>query len=35
MAKGNPVPERVTGYDLLLENLKVGNQKRWSFYLLG
>lgn len=33
--KRNPVPERVTGYDLLLETLKVGNQKRWSFYLLG
>lgn len=33
--KGNPVPERVTGYDLLLEALKVGNQKGWSFYLLG
>lgn len=33
--KRNPVPERVTGYDLLLETLKVGNRKRWSFYLLG
>jgi N-acetylglucosaminyldiphosphoundecaprenol N-acetyl-beta-D-mannosaminyltransferase len=33
--KGNPVPERVTGYDLLLETLKAGNQKGWSFYLLG
>jgi N-acetylglucosaminyldiphosphoundecaprenol N-acetyl-beta-D-mannosaminyltransferase len=33
--KGNPVPERVTGYDLFLECLKVGNQKGWSFYLLG
>ncbi|GEP66178.1 acetylglucosaminyldiphosphoundecaprenol acetyl-beta-D-mannosaminyltransferase [Clostridium beijerinckii] len=33
--KGNPVPERVTGYDLLLETIKVGNQKGWSFYLLG
>lgn len=33
--KGNPVQERVTGYDLFLECLKVGNQKSWSFYLLG
>lgn len=33
--KGNPVQERVTGYDLLLETLKIGNQKEWSFYLLG
>lgn len=33
--KKNPVPERVTGYDLLLETLKVGNQKGWSYYLLG
>ncbi len=33
--KGNPVPERVTGYYLLLETLKVGNEKGWSFYLLG
>lgn len=33
--KGDPVQERVTGYDLLLESLKVGNEKGWSFYLLG
>lgn len=33
--KGNPVPERVTGYDLLLECLKLGNAKGWSFYFLG
>lgn len=33
--KGNPVPERVTGIDLLLESLKVGNSKGWSFYFLG
>lgn len=33
--KRNPIPERVTGYDLFLESLKVGNQKGWSFYLLG
>jgi N-acetylglucosaminyldiphosphoundecaprenol N-acetyl-beta-D-mannosaminyltransferase len=33
--KRDPVPERVTGYDLLLESLVKGNQKEWSFYLLG
>jgi len=33
--KRNPVPERVTGYDLLLQCLKMGNQKGWSFYILG
>lgn len=33
--KGNPVRERVTGYDLFLETLKMGNQKEWSFYILG
>lgn len=33
--KRNPIPERVTGYDLFLESLKVGDQKGWSFYLLG
>lgn len=33
--KRNPVPERVTGFDLLLESLVLGNQKGWSFYLLG
>ncbi|MBB6215010.1 N-acetylglucosaminyldiphosphoundecaprenol N-acetyl-beta-D-mannosaminyltransferase [Anaerosolibacter carboniphilus] len=33
--KRNPISERVTGYDLFLESLKVGNQKGWSFYLLG
>jgi len=33
--KQNPIPERVTGYDLFLECLKVGNEKGWSFYLLG
>lgn len=31
----NPVPERVTGYDLLLESLKQGNLYNWSFYFLG
>jgi N-acetylglucosaminyldiphosphoundecaprenol N-acetyl-beta-D-mannosaminyltransferase len=33
--KRDPVPERVTGFDLLLESLKIGNEKSWSFYLLG
>ena len=31
----NPVAERVTGYDLLLESLKQGNLYNWSFYFLG
>lgn len=31
----NPVPERVTGYDLLIESLKQGNLYNWSFYFLG
>lgn len=30
-----PVPERVTGFDLLLESLELGNKKGWSFYFLG
>lgn len=33
--KGDPIEERVTGYDLLIETLNVGQQKGWSFYLLG
>lgn len=33
--KRNPIPERVTGFDLLLESLKLGNKKGWSFYFLG
>lgn len=33
--KRNPLPERVTGYDLFMLSLKVGNQKGWSFYILG
>lgn len=33
--KRNPVPERVTGYDLFLQSLKMGSEKGWSFYLLG
>lgn len=31
----NPIKERVTGYDLLLESLRLGNEKEWSFYFLG
>lgn len=31
----NSIPERVTGFDLLLELLKLGNQNRWSFYFFG
>lgn len=33
--KHNPVQERVTGYDLFLRCLEMGNKKGWSFYLLG
>lgn len=33
--KRNPLAERVTGYDLFLQSLKVGNERGWSFYLLG
>ncbi|WP_144939691.1 WecB/TagA/CpsF family glycosyltransferase [Paenibacillus sp. 32O-W] len=33
--RGNPVPERVTGYDLLLRLLEAGDRKGWSFYFLG
>ncbi|MGH4123463.1 MAG: WecB/TagA/CpsF family glycosyltransferase [Clostridium sp.] len=33
--KGEPLFERVTGVDLLLEVLKMGNQRGWSFYFLG
>jgi N-acetylglucosaminyldiphosphoundecaprenol N-acetyl-beta-D-mannosaminyltransferase len=33
--KGNPLPERVTGYDLLIQLLETGNEKKWTFYLLG
>lgn len=32
---GDPVPERVTGYDLLLRLLDEGNRHGWSFYFLG
>ncbi|OXM85600.1 WecB/TagA/CpsF family glycosyltransferase [Paenibacillus rigui] len=33
--KGNPLPERVTGCDLLLKLLETGHREHWSFYLLG
>jgi N-acetylglucosaminyldiphosphoundecaprenol N-acetyl-beta-D-mannosaminyltransferase len=33
--KGQPLSERVTGIDLLLEVLKMGNERGWSFYFLG
>ena len=33
--KRKPIVERVTGFDLLLEALKLGNDKGWSFYFLG
>lgn len=33
--KGEPIPERVTGYDLLLRMLEKGNELGWSFYFLG
>ncbi|MCM3783476.1 WecB/TagA/CpsF family glycosyltransferase [Neobacillus mesonae] len=33
--KGDPLPERVTGCDLLYHLLEAGHQKNWSFYLLG
>ncbi|QSF45751.1 WecB/TagA/CpsF family glycosyltransferase [Paenibacillus tianjinensis] len=33
--KGEPIPERVTGYDLLLRLLEKGNERGWSFYFLG
>lgn len=33
--RGGHLPERVTGCDLLLKLLEVGNRKRWSFYFLG
>ncbi|KGE17288.1 WecB/TagA/CpsF family glycosyltransferase [Paenibacillus wynnii] len=33
--KGEPIQERVTGYDLLLRLLDKGNTLGWSFYFLG
>ena len=32
---GNPLSERIAGYDLLVELLKVGNEEGWSAYFLG
>lgn len=32
---GTPLPERIAGYDLLVELLKRGNEKGWSAYFLG
>lgn len=32
---GTPLPERIAGYDLLVELLKIGNEKGWSAYFLG
>ncbi|AGA59839.1 exopolysaccharide biosynthesis protein, WecB/TagA/CpsF family [Thermobacillus composti KWC4] len=32
---GNPVPERVAGFDLLHELMREGERRRWSAYLLG
>ncbi|WP_249896864.1 WecB/TagA/CpsF family glycosyltransferase [Paenibacillus sp. PK3_47] len=33
--QGDPIPERVTGYDLLLRLLEKGNEQGWSFDFLG
>ncbi|OBZ14959.1 N-acetylmannosaminyltransferase [Bacillus sp. FJAT-27264] len=33
--KGQPISERVTGYDLLLRLLEQGNALGWSFFFLG
>jgi len=33
--KGEPISERVTGYDLLLGLLEKGNERGWGFYFLG
>jgi len=32
---GDPVPERVAGFDLLHELMREGERRRWSVYLLG
>ena len=32
---GDPVPERVAGFDLLHELMRLGERRRWSAYLLG
>lgn len=33
--KGEHLPERVTGCDMLIRLLEMGNLKKWSFYFLG
>ncbi|ERI91985.1 glycosyltransferase, WecB/TagA/CpsF family [Clostridiales bacterium oral taxon 876 str. F0540] len=33
--KRDALPERVAGYDLLINVLKEGDKKKWSFYFLG
>ncbi|WP_248930029.1 WecB/TagA/CpsF family glycosyltransferase [Paenibacillus hamazuiensis] len=33
--RGEPIAERVTGYELLVELLSIGQRHGWSFYLLG
>lgn len=32
---GNPLPERVTGYDTMIHLLKIGNEKKYKIFLLG
>jgi N-acetylglucosaminyldiphosphoundecaprenol N-acetyl-beta-D-mannosaminyltransferase len=32
---GNPVAERVTGFDMIHQLMKVGNQHKWTVFLLG
>ncbi len=32
---GSPLPERIAGYDLMLDLLKLANEHRYSIYLLG
>ncbi|RHW40193.1 glycosyltransferase [Lysinibacillus yapensis] len=32
---GDPLPERVTGYDSMVQLLEIGNQKRFKVFLLG
>ncbi|MDF2723201.1 MAG: tarA [Paenibacillus sp.] len=33
--KGEPLPGRVTGYDMLIDLLAEGSKRKWSFYFLG
>lgn len=32
---GNPLPERVTGYDTMIHLLEIGNKKKYKIFLLG